>query len=182
MKIIKETSTELILELKPTFSQVICVPILMLTIPLGILVPYSISKQLFNPIYRFGFELGTIFYWVMAILFCAAYIFVTLLGLYAIYYILRITNLRIDKCKNKISASSITVFGLQKCSFDLQKIKKIETQVLVGTFDAFTPMILMQSGKRFDLWYGLDYKIAVMKTNKVRKFLDFPAEEILGQQ
>ncbi len=159
MKIIKETQTELVLELKPTFFQVIYLPILML------LVLYAIStlKELSNQIYEFEFKS----------------IFIALFGLCLMYYISRTTNLRIDKCESKISASSITVFGLKKCSFDLREIKKIETQILAGSPDGFVSIIFMQSGKRFDLWYGFDYKTAVMKTNKVREFLGFPADSRL---
>jgi hypothetical protein len=91
----------------------------------------------------------------------------------------KIVNLTINKCDNKISGSSLSILGLWKYSFDIKEIKSIEIDEAAGSHaDLFTPMIVIQSGKRIFLWSGYNKKIAVTKANKVRDFLDLPTEDL----
>ncbi|MCI5139821.1 MAG: hypothetical protein D3922_15750 [Candidatus Electrothrix sp. AR1] len=101
--------------------------------------------------------------------------FFLLSGVVAVNFLLmNTTTLNIDKCHNKISRRTVTIFGFRAETSELQELQAVAVEEYRGS-DCnvyFALVITMLSGKKYRLGGTRDQKYVVDNANQVREFLD----------
>ncbi len=124
-------------------------------------------------------ELATIFALLVAQFVGIAF---SILVIITLYTEVRIVSLNINKNSNKITSSSLSIFGFWKYSFALDDIKEIavkKNEWRNGESLYSIHLILKRPGKKIELGSYESRDIAVAKVNKIQKFIHLSVVEVI---